>query len=141
MSACWNETSRRGRWIGFIGLAILLGSGGGPLFGRQPVADVVWQPVSQAARSAALTARIPDGGATVMQFNKAAFDVFMNAAPGEMAMRSGSPLVLSLPLPDGTLSRFTIADSPIITPELAAAYPEIRTFTGQGIDDPSATTR
>jgi hypothetical protein len=73
-------------------------------------------------------------------FDKSAFDALTSTAPGESAMRS-SPLVFTLPLPDGTFERFAIANSPIIAPELAAAYPQIRTFTGQGLDDPTATAR
>ena len=47
-------------------------------------------------------------------------------------------LVLMLPLPHGGFEAFEIWEAPVMAPELAARYPEIRTFTGQGQTDPSA---
>lgn len=37
-------------------------------------------------------------------------------------------LLVELPTPDGTLETFSVFDSPVMAPELAARFPEIRTF-------------
>jgi len=50
-----------------------------------------------------------------------------------------SRVELSLPMPDGTFSRFRIVESPITEDGSPAA--KIKTYSGQGIDDPTATTR
>ncbi|WP_432825857.1 M12 family metallo-peptidase [Dactylosporangium sp. CA-092794] len=66
----------------------------------------------------------------------------LDAAPREQrqALRQ-SALVVSLPAPGGDFQRFELVDSPIMEPGLAAKHPEIRTYTGRGLDDPTATIR
>ena len=64
------------------------------------------------------------------------------ATPSEAEYRSGvAGTVFTLPAPDGTNQRFEVIDVPVMAPELAALFPDIHTFQGQGIDDPTATLR
>lgn len=66
----------------------------------------------------------------------------LETAPLEFtAAARETPLIVALPMPDGTLQRFACAESPVMAPELAARYPLIRTFAGIGLDDPSANVR
>jgi len=50
-------------------------------------------------------------------------------------------LSIQIPNPDGGFSSFAIYESPVMHPDLQAMYPEIRTYAGQGVDDPAASVR
>ena len=66
----------------------------------------------------------------------------LNSAPQEKnTFVRNSNTILYLPLPDGTFGRFRIVDSPVMEQGLADKYPEIKTYLGQGIDDPYASVR
>src|SRR4051812_13168573 len=47
--------------------------------------------------------------------------------------------VISLPAPDGGMQRFSVHETSIMEAGLAAKHPEIKTYSGVGLDDPSAT--
>jgi hypothetical protein len=65
----------------------------------------------------------------------------LDRAPDESARARSASLVLSVPTPEGGLQRFEVVDSPVMESGLAAAHPEIRTYAGKGLDDPTATIR
>ena len=52
---------------------------------------------------------------------------------------AGSPVVLSIPKPDGSFARFDVTRGTTLSPELAAQHPDIRDYVGTGVDDPSAS--
>lgn len=74
--------------------------------------------------------------------NKQSATDFLNIMPQEknVLLRNTTP-VITIPLPDGTSARFHIWESAVMEPALAAKYPGIKTFTGQGIDDPTANIK
>lgn len=77
-----------------------------------------------------------------LRIDQAALDRVLSFAPAEAAVRvADSSVTLQLPLPDGRYESFRIVESPVMAPELAARYPQIRSWLGQGIDDPTATVR
>ena len=67
------------------------------------------------------------------------FRSLLDAAPLEFTQ--AAPTEIRLPDPDGKMARFNIVESPIMAPELAKKFPQIKTYSGQGLDDPAATLR
>ncbi|MBL0147004.1 MAG: T9SS type A sorting domain-containing protein [Chitinophagaceae bacterium] len=49
--------------------------------------------------------------------------------------------ILAIPMPNGTVAKFNVWESSIQEPGLEAKFPSIKTFAGQGIDDPFASIR
>ncbi len=52
-----------------------------------------------------------------------------------------SNLIISFPNADGKLEKFRIMEASVMDAQLQARYPEIRSYAGQGINDPSARIR
>ncbi|MGW5672309.1 M12 family metallo-peptidase [Micromonospora sp. NPDC003776] len=74
--------------------------------------------------------------------DRAGIKAVLDRAPTERARSARGPAqVVSLPAPDGTFQRFELVDSPVMEAGLAAAHPEISTYAGKGLDDPTATLR
>ncbi len=74
------------------------------------------------------------------RLNKTALQSLLNSAPEEYS--DDRAVILNLPMPDGSFSRFTIEHSLVVERGLLTKYPELgATYRGQGIDDPTATVR
>ena len=124
--------------IVFAALLILLASNA---FARSD--DNVWREVNDSKFSQRPVDRFiaPDAYKT-FRLNKDALDLILRAAPAEQdTIGKSSTIILTLPMPDGSFQKFAIKESPIMEPELAAKFPEFKTYLGQGLDNPTATTR
>lgn len=77
-----------------------------------------------------------------LKLNVETLHAILRRAPQEsLTSNKGEITTLDLPLPDAGFMRFNIEDSPIMEKSLANRYPEIKTYRGQGIDEPTAITR
>ncbi len=78
----------------------------------------------------------------VTQLDTTSIKSFFSILPSEAKLinRNTAPLI-AIPMPDGNTASFRIWESAAMAPELAAAFPGIKTFTGQGVDDPTATIK
>ena len=103
--------------------------------------DGIWR--SHVAETAGL-GKATDGSpqTRVFQLNSETLRDLLGRAPLESTVPlSESPVVLTAPRADGSFARFRLVESPIMEAGLAAQFPQIKTYLGQGIDDPTATMR
>lgn len=77
-----------------------------------------------------------------VELDRTALDQVLASAPAEFSGPiDANSAELEMPMPDGGFVRFNVQESPIMEPGLAEKFPEIKTYVGQGIDDPAATMR
>ncbi|HVF91412.1 MAG TPA: zinc-dependent metalloprotease family protein, partial [Blastocatellia bacterium] len=110
---------------------------------QQPSASDLWQTADAAelSRNSAKNRSLP-GSFTASRLNREALSRLLGQAPMEFTdAAKDKRVILTVPMPDGSFARFRIEESPIMEPGLAAQFPEIKTYRGQGIDDPTATAR
>ncbi|HSE19981.1 MAG TPA: zinc-dependent metalloprotease family protein [Pyrinomonadaceae bacterium] len=103
------------------------------------VSDALWRDVHQEKRE---TAGRPKKYRS-LNLDTIHLQSLLQRAPREFTAAAKGPDVpiISLPMPDGSMQRFKILDSPIMEEGLAARYPQIRTFSGVALDGSATTTR
>ncbi len=114
-----------------------------PLFG-QNVAPNFWTPVKPESISLPPSAerKINPSQIHTFQLDYASLKSALTQAPMEFtAAARQQPVMLSLPLADGSLRNFRVWESPVMAPELMTKFPAIRTYAGSADDDSGLTVR
>ncbi len=107
-----------------------------------PQQDELWTEIndSQLRRLPTEKTRTPRNYRT-LRLDKSALSEKLNSAPQEFRVAQAERIIV-LPMPDGSLAKFSYEHSPIVEPGLLAKYPELgETYVARGIDDPTATAR
>ncbi|MBI1761186.1 MAG: VCBS repeat-containing protein, partial [Acidobacteria bacterium] len=98
--------------------------------------NAFWETVEPAAREAHGNAAAAQP-ARVFRLREQVMREALQQAGPERAGRSEQPAaVIALPLPDGSFARFSVVEAPVLSAELAAQYPELKSYRGQGVDNP-----
>lgn len=126
--------------LGVMSAAGLMAADAGAGWERRPALDRSRADVPRLSMLAAAqpVLRRPDAY-TAWQIDHAEQMAVLKRAPMEFTEHAAPVLVL--PRPDGEVEGFTVVESPVLHPDLAARFPQIRTYALTGIDNPAATAR
>lgn len=77
-----------------------------------------------------------------LRLEQEALQAKLDNAPMEFTPAAASQaLTIRLPLPDGHTATFEVVESPVMAPELAAKYPELKAYAARGKSDPQLSAR
>ncbi|UXI68134.1 reprolysin-like metallopeptidase [Tahibacter amnicola] len=106
------------------------------------VSDGLWQDVAEASFARDGQRVVVPNAYRTLALDTAGLKARLAQAPLESKQPvTSSPFKMTLPMPDGTFAEFRVVESPIMDAELARKYPDIHTYIGQGVTDPTATLR
>jgi transposase-like protein len=102
-----------------------------------------WKNVNESSVSRDLFAgRFKPSAYKLFTLNINAFTNDVRTVPSERNVTPAqSAFIISIPNDKGTIERFRVVEAPVMDPALAARYPDIRSYAGQGIDEPSSNIR
>ena len=125
-----------------LGALLLLGLGLAPAARAQQRPAPNFFTADAAAKTAAAKSRLAPAlrHAQALSLDVDGLRAALATAPLE-TQATAAPLVLALPLPNGGTARFALREAPVMEPELAARFPQIKTYAGVGLDDAAATVR
>ncbi|HET7856268.1 MAG TPA: M12 family metallo-peptidase, partial [Gaiellaceae bacterium] len=99
-----------------------------------------WAPAAKPSPAPGRNAAVHVRASRSLSLDTASLASVLAQAPRERTPAARiSPLVVSFPAPDGSFDLFALEESAIMAPGLAARHPEIKTYRGRGLTDPSAT--
>ncbi|MGE8431524.1 reprolysin-like metallopeptidase [Chryseobacterium joostei] len=77
---------------------------------------------------------------SIMEIDDTLLKNYLSAAPSEKNTIANG-ISIEIPMPDGKIESFSIHESSILSPEVQALHPEIKTYKGQGIQHPEYIIR
>ena len=110
----------------------------------QAQSDLVWTKATNAQLSAldAIKRDIYPSTYRAVALDLPAFKQFLSDAPMEFTNAANKKAItISLPMPGEGMMDFRVVESPVMKPGLASKYPNIKTFSGEGIEDARYSTR
>lgn len=100
-----------------------------------------WKVSSKKSSQTTFEKRAPLPVKNLFDLNLNGLKTALLQAPDRSLTYAKSNVIIAFPNADGELERFRMTEASVMAPELAARYPEIKSYVGQGIDDPSAIIR
>ncbi|WP_157736187.1 reprolysin-like metallopeptidase [Granulosicoccus antarcticus] len=111
--------------------------------------DGVWESAAQlqvsAAENGSSNTNVQPTEYSAFSLNKDLLESTLATASGEQiegsSGASGQTLIVHLPMPDGSFMAFNVVESSIMEPDLAAQFPEIKTYAGTSVEDAAIQVR
>jgi hypothetical protein len=104
--------------------------------------QALWQDVKESSIAATGERTIVPAFYRTVRPNREALTQLLSRSPLEATPAAAASAVeFVLPKPDGTMERFRIVESPMISAAVAQERPDWKTYAGIGIDDPTAMMR
>ena len=109
------------------------------LYGTGQNAESFWKKIMEADISPKGTRQIVPQKYLSFHLNGNLLKEQLWTAPSEkLVSLSSSTCIIYLPIANGNVQAFKVVEAPVMEPALSAAYPNIKTFSIKGIDDPYA---
>ena len=100
-----------------------------------------WSKLDKTQHNVSLAYDIPNTYKVFELDEQALLNDLQNTPDWRVVSAKQSQVIISIPDENGNPTRFSISEASNMVPDLQAAYPNIRAYVGQGIDNPSATLR
>ena len=113
------------------------------LFASEPIfaQTKMWQNISNEPNSLGIKQIIPENY-KILKLDILSMKLVLSKTPLEFTLAAKSTnTILELPMPDGKLEEFVILESPMMEAELAKQFPEIKTYSGYNLKNPSTTAQ
>ena len=99
----------------------------------------IWNATTKKNNMVALDSRMRLPENNLFNLNLLSLKTNLNNAPARRANSKDSNTIVSIPNADGVLERYRVYENSNMDLALAARYPQIKSYMGVGIDNPSAT--
>ena len=104
--------------------------------------STLWQDVKEDSIPVRSERLVVPASYRTVRLDSAALGDLLAQAPMEFTAEAKEvQTVITIPMPDGGLAGFRIQESPISLPDPSGKISDFRSYSGQGIDDPTATLR
>lgn len=101
--------------------------------------DKFWLPISESKIQAQGKRQIIPKKYLTFEVNTSELKNQLKTALPETSVKINESLcIISLPAPNGSIQKFKVVESSIMEPGLASQFPDIKTYSLKGIDDPYA---
>lgn len=101
--------------------------------------DRLWSEGSQKTSSEIFENKTNINNPKVYKLNIDGLKSALARAPKRLAAGEKSEVIISFPNSEGRMENFKVKENSNFDPQLAAKYPDIKSYVGEGLDDPNST--